>query len=449
MSSFKIHPPLIPPKGLVIPPGDKSIAHRCLILAALSCQKVCVENVPLSEDLKATITILKNLGITIKSRLIKRTGVLICEVAGVGLYGLVKPHNRLSAGESGTTIRLMLGLLSAQGFTSSLTAKQGLLKRPMHRVTYPLRLMGANIKSNIGYAMLKTEEYPPFAIKPAKLKGIAYHMPVASAQVKSAILLAGLYAQGKTTVIEKVKTRDHTERILRLFKANIKIQGNKIIVANTGRLVSPPRIYVPADLSSAAFFIVMASLISGAKITIKNVLLNPTRTGLLRVLERMGADIKTIKSQNHKALSWEPMGDLIVKNSILKGAIVKKVEIPSLIDELPILMVAASLAKGKTILKGVGELRVKETDRIKSMCDNLRKMGAKIKIVRNNNSEDIVIDGVKALKGRRVKSFGDHRTAMSMVVAGLCAKGQTHIDDASCINKSFPDFLKMLKTLVG
>ncbi|MCX5710499.1 MAG: 3-phosphoshikimate 1-carboxyvinyltransferase, partial [Candidatus Omnitrophica bacterium] len=259
-----------------------------------------------------------------------------------------------------------------------------------------------------------------------------YKTPVASAQVKSAILLAGLYAKGKTRVIEAIPTRDHTERMLRAFKGKM--------------LKSPRKIYIPGDISSAAFFMVAGSIIPGSRILIKNVSLNPTRTGAVKVLKRMGADIE-VKNVKRKAKNFESMGDVLVKSSELRGTRVSIKEIPLLIDELPVLMVAASLARGKSIFEGVEELRVKETDRIRSMTENLKKMGADIRVNKVKNGESIIINGVKSLKGSRVKSFGDHRTAMSMIVAGLAAKGSTRIDDVSCISKSFPDFIRVIKSL--
>jgi 3-phosphoshikimate 1-carboxyvinyltransferase len=235
--------------------------------------------------------------------------------------------------------------------------------------------------------------------------------------------------------------------MLKLFKAKLEVRGNKITIRGDGKLVSPKKIYVPGDISSAAFFLVAAALSPKSHVLIRNVNLNPSRTGILKVLKRMGANIKITKSLNRLITHSEPMGDLSVKTSSLKGTVVKKEEIPSLIDELPVLMVAAALARGKTIFKGAAELRVKETDRIRSMTENLKKMGADIKIKRNYG-EDIVINGVRQLKGARVRSFNDHRTAMSMAVAGLSAAGKTYVDDISCISKSFPDFIRILKGLI-
>jgi 3-phosphoshikimate 1-carboxyvinyltransferase len=278
---------------------------------------------------------------------------------------------------------------------------------------------------------------------------------VASAQVKSAILLAGLYAEGTTKISEPLKTRDHSERMLSLYKADIKIKNNFIAIKGNKNLLSPSTIYIPADISSAAFFMIAAAILPDSKIIIENVSLNPSRMGIIRVLKRMGADIKfrvpacpAGRQSLESRVQHEPMGDIIVKSSILKGARVSAKEIPSLIDELPILMVAACFARGKTVLEGVQELRVKETDRIRAMSDNLHKMGAKIKALKHSGSEIIVVDGVAKLRGRKVRSFGDHRTAMSMIIAGLKAEGSTLIDDVSCIDKSFPEFLTILKPLV-
>jgi 3-phosphoshikimate 1-carboxyvinyltransferase len=301
--------------------------------------------------------------------------------------------------------------------------------------------MGAEIKAT----NVMREEYPPITIKGGALKAINYKMPVASAQVKSAILLAGLFAKGVTRVNEPVKTRDHTERMLKSFKADIKSRDKEIILKGNRELSSPGLITVPGDISSASFFMVLAAIIPDSRIVIKNVSLNPTRAGVINVLKRMQADIK-IKVYSTK--SAEPVGDIIVRTSNLKGTVVKKAEIPTLIDELPILMVAACNAEGSTIFEGVQELRVKETDRIRSMQENLKKMGALFMVSKGINSEKVIIKGKNKLNGSKVKSFGDHRTAMSMVIAGLKAEGKTSIDDVSCINKSFPEFLKTLKSII-
>jgi 3-phosphoshikimate 1-carboxyvinyltransferase len=438
--------------GEVCLPGDKSIAHRAIILGALSQGNTRIENFPFNKDCCFTVQAFQKLGIKIKTN---KNNVI---VFGKGLSGLKRSATDIFVGDSGTTYRLLLGVLAGQSFASRLVADKALSKRPMLRITAPLRLMGADIiarrkkKQSAGF-----EEYPPITIKGGNLKAITYSTPVASAQVKSAILLAGLFAEGKTKVIESVKTRDHSERMLQLFKVGIKVSKNIITIDGGKGLFSPGKIYVPGDISSAAFFMVAAAIIPGSQVIINNVSLNPSRIGILNVLKRMCVDIKICphtacrpsSSLGVNTPQAEPIGDIIVKSSCLKGTRVSRKEIPSLIDELPILMVAASVAKGKTIFNGVGELRVKETDRIKSMSENLVKMGAKIKVEREGNFENIVVEGVEQLNGAIVKSYGDHRTAMSMSIAGLQAKNKTKIDDISCVSKSFPDFFRILNSLKG
>jgi len=446
-------------KGEIALAGDKSIAHRYIILSALCQGKTKIENFPFNKDCLSTLKAFQKLGVKILAQ--KKIGVLT--VFGNGLYGLSKPKRPIFIGESGTTLRLLLGVLAGQGFSATLTAGEFLSRRPMLRVTAPLRMMGAEIngqratpacrppagRAGTGRGNGQTEEeYPPITIQGGDLKPITYRVPVASAQVKSAVLLAGLYAEGKTSVIEPIPTRDHTERMLKLFKADIKVQQNKIVIKGKRKLISPAKVFVPGDISSAAFFMVLAAILPNSQVLINNVGLNPSRIGIIRVLKRMGADIKVTKSPSHQVTKYELMGDLIIKSSALRGARVRREEVPSLIDELPILMVATSFAKGSTVFEGVSELRLKETDRIRSMTENLTKMGADIKVVKERKFENIIITGVKQLKGTKVRSFGDHRTAMSMVIAGLAAEGQTQIDDISCINKSFPNFINILDTLI-
>ena len=429
-------------KGKILLLGDKSIACRSIIISAISCGKTTVENFPSNKDCLYTIKTFKNLGIKIT----QNQNVKTITVFGNGLCGLKKPKGPIFVGGSGTTMRLTLGVLAGQNFAVTLTAGKSLSGRPMLRVTAPLRMMGATIKAKINQNKeSKIEEYPPLTIKGGYLKPITYRMPVASAQVKSAILLAGLYAKGKTCVIERVKTRDHTERMLRLFRADIKVNQNTIVIKGKKELVSPGRIFIPGDISSAVFFMVLGTILPNSRILIKDINLNPSRIGIIKVLKRMGADIQVL---GNGAVGFEPIGDIIIKSSKLKSTIIKKEEIPSLIDELPILMVAACFAKGESVLEGVGELRIKETDRIRSMSENLKKMGADIRVLKTPKSEKIIIQGRRGLIGAAVKSFGDHRTAMSMVVAGLAAEGQTRIDNISCINKSFPNFLSLLKTII-
>ena len=425
------------PRGKIIITGDKSIAHRALILSALSSGKTILKNFPIHDDSLATLGVLKALGI----KIVRKDKQVL--VFGKGRCGLIKSQKPIFVGDSGTTLRLFLGVLAGQNFKTKVTAGKYLSIRPMARVNIPLRLMGAQITSKIR----NNDEYAPIVISGGNLKGIIYRPLVISAQVKSAILLAGLFAKGNTRIVEKIATRDHTERMLRVFGADIVIK-NKIIGLNPDKnLVSPREIYIPGDISSAAFFIVLALIISGAKVIIERVGLNSTRSGIIRILKRMGARIKIIYLRNNKSQSFEPMGKLTVSSSKLKGAIVYPCEIPSLIDELPILMVAACFAQGKTIIKGAQELRVKETDRINSMVRNLKSMGADIQVKKTNALESIIIKGKGRLSGANLKSFGDHRTAMSMVVAALAAKGESKIDDISCISKSFPGFLTVLNGL--
>ncbi|MCM8780267.1 MAG: 3-phosphoshikimate 1-carboxyvinyltransferase [Candidatus Omnitrophica bacterium] len=434
-------------KGKLELSGDKSITHRAIIFGSLAKGKTRINNPAVNKDCFYTIQALRKLGIRITGF---RTSTKSIMLFGKGLYGLKKPKGPIFVGDSGTTFRLMAGLLAGQKFNSVLTCAKSLLRRPMKRVIQPLRLMGAKISGK----KKNGEFYPPVRIRPGNLKGVTYKMPVASAQVKSAIILAGLFAKNKTKIIEILKTRDHTERMLKLFRADLSVRGRNIIIRPGKDLVSPRVINVPADISSAAFFIVACLLLEGSNLKIKSVSLNPGRIGLIKALKRMGAKIEIQNSkspylsQAGRIRNYEPRGDLIVKYSKLKGITIGKDQIPSLIDELPILMVAASLAEGKTRLIGVEELRVKETDRVNSLITNLKRMGAKINVKIINRRQSIVIEGVRSLRGAGLKSFGDHRTAMSLIVAGLTAKGKSSIDDVSCLKKSFPDFIPKLKQLL-
>jgi len=421
-------------------PGDKSIAHRAIILGALCRGRTVVRNFPANKDCLATLEVFRRLGIK-SVRDSKRNCV---SIYGKGLFGLKKPESPIFIEESGTTYRLLLGVLSGQDFPSKLCAGRSLSRRPMLRVIAPLRRMSARLA---GCACRGAkDEYPPVSVKVASLKPITYRIPVASAQVKSALLMAGLYVNGVTRLIEPVKTRDHTEKMLEFFKAGIKVKGRNISLKGAKPLVSPGEVFIPGDISSAAFFIVLASILPGSRAMFEKVSLNPSRMGMIKALKRMGADIKI--SPVKCRYSTEPMGNITVKSRVLKGAVVKKEEIPSLIDELPVLMVAAAFARGKTVFTGVEELRVKETDRINSMLVGLKAMGAVSRLVKKGRREDIVIIGKGCLTGARLKSFSDHRTAMSAAVAGLAASGLTEIDDMNCVNKSFPGFTAALRSLV-
>ncbi|MEK7309543.1 MAG: 3-phosphoshikimate 1-carboxyvinyltransferase [Planctomycetota bacterium] len=428
-------------------PGDKSIAQRAIILAAIAEGKSILRNVPLSDDCLAVIRCMRQLGVEVKVRLprgakapLAMTGVVT--IKGRGLYGLRKPFKHLNVGESGTAARLLTGLLAGQRFPSVITGKKTLLARPMKRVIEPLCLMGAKIKSKGGRL--------PIRIYPATLKGIKYTMPVASAQVKSAILFAGLYADGQTIVREKIPTRDHTERLLNLFTAKTQrlqppfnpplLRGTKSIVLVSsclrGKSLNPVNIEIPGDFSSAAYFIAAGLLVPGSKIVIKNVGLNPYRIGLFNVLKRMGAKLSRIPHRASRIPNAEPVGDITVEYSHLKGVNVSKGIIPSLIDEIPILALIATQAKGTTVIKGAGELRVKESDRIKAIVTELSQLGANIK----ETPGGMIIKGPTRLYGATCASHNDHRMAMMLAIAGLISEGRTKISGFEVVNKSFPSF---------
>lgn len=415
-------------KGEIEVGADKSISHRAVMFSALAKGESVIENFLLAQDTLSTCSCMRELGINIKQDHNK----LI--VSGKGLEGLTEPHRVLDCGNSGTTMRLLTGLLSAQRFTSVLTGDDSLKKRPMKRIIDPLSEMGAQIQANGIYA--------PLTIMGRALQGITYESPIASAQVKSALLLAGLNASGSTTVIEPQKSRDHTERMLTAMGADIKEDGLKVTVF-PGKELNPQHIIVPSDISSAAFFIVAASIIPGAEVLIKNVGINETRAGIIEVLTNMGAKIK---KENETIVSGELVADLVVTGTSLNSTVVEGEIIPSLIDEIPILAVAMAAANGTSIVKDAQELRVKETDRIKAMCSELRKMGVNI----SETEDGFIIEGnYDALKGAEVDSFGDHRIAMSLAVAGLLAQGETKINDANVVDISFPEFWNKLEILTS
>jgi len=408
-------------------PGDKSISHRAVMVGSIAQGSTRIRNFANSQDCLRTVEAFRHMGIDIATAGNEVT------VTGKGLRGLKKPESALYLGNSGTTMRLILGILAGQSFECELTGDESLSKRPMSRVTHPLRSMGARIEGR-GDA-----EFAPLAIKGGKLKAISYKTPVPSAQIKSSILFAGLYADGTTAVKEKAKSRDHTERMLKLFGADLKVDGLSVSVKGPA-LLEAREIAVPADLSSASFFAVAAALLKGSSVIIKKALYNPTRTGIIEILKKMGADIK-ISNEDKEA--FEPVCDITVKSGALKAIEIGPDIIPSVIDEIPIIMVAAALARGRTVIRGAGELRVKETDRINSMTTNLKRMKANIEV----EGDNIAIEGAKKLHGAELESFGDHRTAMSMIIAALTAEGNSTISDVGCVDTSFPAFFDALKTL--
>lgn len=419
--------------GEITVPGDKSISHRAVMLGALAKGETVIRGFLPGEDCLATVECFRKMGIESRTQNTEH-GTRELIVQGKGLYGLKQPKCLLNVGNSGTTIRLMLGILAGQPFVSEITGDASIQKRPMLRVVKPLREMGAIIEG-VGSGVGEGEVCAPLKIFGNKLKGIEYTLPVASAQVKSAILLAGLFAEGKTVVIEKHPSRDHTERMMEYFgvKGREEFDGKEIDV--------------PGDLSSAAFFLVAGLLVPEANLTIHNVGLNPTRTGILDVLHRMGADLVV---QDEQVISGEPRGTIFVNRTFehskirLSGIKIDGEIIPRIIDEFPIIAVAATQAEGVTEIRGAKELRVKESDRIATMVTELRKMGAKI----TELEDGLLIEGPTKLKGAQVKSYGDHRIAMSLAIAGLIAEGETTIEDTACIETSFPGFEKLLNSLL-
>ncbi len=437
--------------GAIRVPGDKSISQRAIMIGSIAEGVTEAGGLLMGDDCAHAINAFKAMGVRIKTGPQDRGQGTRLIIKGRGLHGLKKPKRNLYIGNSGTTMRILSGILAGQEFECVLEGDKSLSKRPMKRVVAPLKAMGASINSKPktqtekqkNRKIVKNDIFPPLVISGRyPLKAIKYKLPVPSAQVKSAVLLAGLYADGITEVAESVKSRDHTERMLRKFGADITVKGLKVSVRRSV-LRSAGRIDIPGDISSAAFFIVAALILRSSKLIIKDTGINPTRTGLLDILKKMGADID-IRISNAQKGSYEPAADITVKSSRLKGVVIEGDIMPRLIDELPVLMVAAAFADGDTVIKGAGELRIKETDRIFSMSTNLIKMGADIKI----DGDDIIINGKNNLIGSEVDSFGDHRTAMSMVIAGLRAEGRTTVLNTDCINKSFPGFKNQIFSLI-
>ncbi|MFA5142803.1 MAG: 3-phosphoshikimate 1-carboxyvinyltransferase [Candidatus Omnitrophota bacterium] len=410
--------------GKLVMPGDKSISHRAIMIGAISRGRTIAKDLLDCDDCNYTIRAFGEMGIKIK-----KDGAYTA-IDGNGLRGLAKPEHALNVGNSGTTMRLLAGILAGQNFTSVLEGDASLSARPMKRITEPLSMMGVGIRSKDGY--------PPLEVKGGNVKAVHYRMPIASAQIKSAILFAGLYADGVTVVEETAGSRDHTERMLKYFGARIKSEGFKSSVEG-GQELEAKSVAVPGDISSASFFAAGAVLLAGSRVCIEGVCINPTRAGVLDVLTRMGARIRVV---NKKDL-FEPVGDIEVESGAIRGVTIEAPEIPAIIDELPVIFVLASLASGRTVIKGAGELKVKETDRIRSMKENLEAMGAKISV----SEGAIMIEGVNSLQGAGIKTYGDHRTCMAMAIAALGAKGQSVIDDAGCVSKSLPGFFGMLEKL--
>lgn len=414
--------------GTITVPGDKSISHRSVMFGSLASGTTTVENFLLGQDCLSTISCFRQLGV----KIIQDGSNVTIE--GNGFDGLKEPNEILDVGNSGTTIRLLMGILSGRPFHSVLIGDESIGKRPMTRVTRPLKEMGANISGR------KNGEFTPLSVSGGKLEPIEYELPVASAQVKSAILLAGLQAAGVTSVIEPEKTRDHTERMIRMFGGDVENNGNVIRVKG-GQTLTATHINVPGDISSAAFFLVAGVIVPDSHIELKNVGLNPTRTGILDVLKEMGADI-TIKE--YETGLDEPAGDIYVRTSKLKGIEISGELIPRLIDEIPVIALLATQAEGKTIIKDAAELKVKETNRIDTVVTELKKLGAEIEAT----EDGMIITGNSSnLSGGIVSSHGDHRIGMMLAVAALLCNQEVYLEQSEAVAVSYPAFFNDLQSL--
>ncbi len=422
-SSFQVKPGGVI-SGRITVPGDKSISHRALMLAAIAEGETTIKGFLQGEDTLATAKVFQQMGVVIENN-----GDVV-KVKGVGLHGLHAHSKALDFGNSGTSVRLMSGLLSAQSFNSELIGDKSLMTRPMLRVIEPLRTMNAEIAcSDKGTLPIKITGGN-------QLKGIDYKLPVASAQLKSCLLLAGLYAEGTTNVIENTPTRDHTERMLAAFSYQATRNGNKISVSKADKLVAT-EITIPADFSSAAFFIVAASIVSGSDIVLENIGVNPTRDAMLKIMILMGADIEL---QNEREQSGEPVADIHIKSSELNGINIPEELVSVAIDEFPAILIAAACAKGTTRLSGAAELRVKESDRLQSMFDGFIATGIQVEMT----EDGMIIEGGE-FKSGIVNSYGDHRIAMAFAVAGMVSKAAILINDCENVATSFPGFVELAR----
>lgn len=424
MNSITIQPALSV-RAEIIVPGDKSISHRSIMMGAIANGVTTVKGFLRGEDNMATMNAFRAMGVAIDD------DSETIAIHGQGLHGLKEPADVIDCGNSGTTIRLMTGLLAGQSFFSVLTGDQYLRKRPMKRVVEPLARMGARILGR------NQGSLAPLAISGGSLNAIGYESPVSSAQVKSAIMLAGLYADGDTSVREPTLSRDHSERMFRLFGASLETFNNGVTIKGGGELHAQ-EITVPGDISSAAFFIVAALITPGSELLIRNVGVNPTRTGVIDILRSMGGRIDLL---DEREVSGEPRADILVRCSPLKGIDIAGSVVPRAIDEFPAICVAAACAEGRTTVRDARELRVKETDRIAAIAANLRRLG--VQVDECDDGMDII--GAERLNGGEVESFGDHRIAMSLSVAALVAREAMTIKDIDCVATSFPTFFPLLE----
>ncbi|OUQ25920.1 3-phosphoshikimate 1-carboxyvinyltransferase [Lachnoclostridium sp. An131] len=414
-------------RGEITVPGDKSISHRAVMFGSLAQGTTTVENFLRGADCLSTIDCFRRLGIQIDE-----TPELIT-IHGKGLHGLTAPSQLLDAGNSGTTTRLISGILSGQSFETTLTGDASIQKRPMKRIIEPLTQMGASITSLHGNGCA------PLNIQGRPLHGIHYTTKVASAQVKSSILLAGLYADSATSVTEPALSRNHSELMLRQFGADVQTEGTTATI-QPGPALAGQKIVVPGDISSAAYFIAAACITPDSELLIRNVGTNPTRDGILRVCRMMNADVTILP---HAQNDGEPSADLLIRSSSLKGCVIEGELIPTLIDELPVIAVMACFAEGTTIIRDAAELKVKESNRIDVMAENLTAMGAQV----TATDDGLIIEGGRPLRGAAIDSHLDHRIAMSFAVAALNADGETEIQDAECVNISYPAFYQDLNRI--
>lgn len=414
-------------KGEITVPGDKSISHRSIMLGSIASGITEVHGFLNGADCISSMNCFRQMGVDIDY-----DGSIVT-IHGNGLHGLKAPADTLDVGNSGTTTRLMSGILAAQNFSSRVIGDDSICRRPMKRIITPLAMMGADITSERG------NDCAPLIINGRKLKGIHYDSPVASAQVKSCVLLAGLYADGETSVTEPYVSRNHTELMLNAFGGSCTTLGTTATVTSDPVLTGQ-KIVVPGDISSAAYFLVAGLITENSEITIKNVGINPTRDGIIDVIKMMGGDITFA---NVNADSGEPTADITVKTSSLKGCVIEGDIIPKLIDEIPVIAILACFAEGETVIKDAAELKVKESNRIDVMVNNLSAMGADI----TGTDDGMIIRGGRPLHSAVIHSKKDHRIAMSFAVAAMCTEGETEILDADCVNISYPDFYRDLENL--
>jgi len=413
--------------GYMTVQGDKSISIRALLISAISNGESLIKGLGTGKDVFSALKCLKMLGI----KFIEDPNKIV--ITGNGLKGLTECNDPIDCGNSGTTLRLLTGILCGQGKKYILTGDESLRSRPMDRIVDPLRKMGAKID------YLEKLGYLPIKIIPSELSGINYKLPVASAQVKSCLLFAALYASGETNIIEKSVTRNHTELMLKARSANIETIGNEISIRKTDSLISN-NMEIPGDISSASYFIVLTTLLKNSELKINNLSMNPTRSGIIDILQKMGADISI---ENSYKVDGEPAADIKIRSSELKNINLSGNIIPIVIDEIPIIAVAASLAKGKTVVKDAGELRIKESDRITAVCKNLKRMGVDI----DETTDGMIINGSESLNGSILESFNDHRIALSFSVAAILARGASTIINSEWAEISYPGFFDVLSRI--